>query len=201
MPPDLHASSRQMNARRAPFDSVTISFHWATVLIVLALFASAWLHSQSHNDVFRATLLEIHRSLGLTIWLATALRLIWRTTNARLPPFPTDMTKIHRNIVRVSEYGLYALLLCQPASGLGATLFRGHEFIVFAWRIPQLIAKNPALEAAFYLVHELGAWALGILIAGHATAALFGLSGDNLVDWAAAKVPFLQNREKFTPPG
>jgi hypothetical protein len=27
---------------------------------------------------------------------------------------------------------------------------------------------------------------------GHATAALFGLSGDSLVDWAAAKVPFLQ---------
>ena len=28
---------------------------------------------------------------------------------------------------------------------------------------------------------------------GHATAAMFGLSGDSLIDWAAAKVPFLQN--------
>jgi hypothetical protein len=27
---------------------------------------------------------------------------------------------------------------------------------------------------------------------GHATAAMFGLSGDSLIDWAAAKVPFLQ---------
>jgi hypothetical protein len=27
---------------------------------------------------------------------------------------------------------------------------------------------------------------------GHATAAMFGLSGDSLVDWAAAKIPFLQ---------
>lgn len=27
---------------------------------------------------------------------------------------------------------------------------------------------------------------------GHATAALFGLSGDSMVDWASAKVPFLQ---------
>jgi hypothetical protein len=27
---------------------------------------------------------------------------------------------------------------------------------------------------------------------GHATAALFGLSGDSMVDWATAKVPFLQ---------
>ena len=28
---------------------------------------------------------------------------------------------------------------------------------------------------------------------GQATAAMFGLSGDSMVDWAAAKVPFLQN--------
>ena len=80
---------------------------------------------------------------------------------------------IHRNIVRVSEYGLYALLVSQPASGLGATLFRGHAFIVFTWPIPQLFPHSPALETAFYLAHEVGAWALGILIAGHAAAALF----------------------------
>lgn len=32
---------------------------------------------------------------------------------------------------------------------------------------------------------------------GHATSALFGLSGDSLVDWVTAKVPFLQ---KEVPP-
>ncbi len=32
---------------------------------------------------------------------------------------------------------------------------------------------------------------------GHATAAMFGLCGDSMVDWAAAKVPFLQ---KEVPP-
>ena len=162
-----------MNARRPPFDKVTIGFHWASVFIVFALFASAWLHSQTHNGVLRATLLEIHRSLGLTIWVATMLRLLWRTTNARLPPFPADMTKLHRNIVRAGEYCLYALLLGQPLSGLATTLLGGREFTVFEWQIPQLMPKNGALEAAFYSAHEVGAWTLGILIAGHAAAALF----------------------------
>jgi hypothetical protein len=32
---------------------------------------------------------------------------------------------------------------------------------------------------------------------GHAAAAMFGLTGDSMVDWAAAKVPFLQ---KEIPP-
>jgi hypothetical protein len=43
--------------------------------------------------------------------------------------------------------------------------------------------------------HAIGAVGLPLnltLEPGHATAALFGLSGDSMVDWAAAKVPFLQ---------
>lgn len=43
--------------------------------------------------------------------------------------------------------------------------------------------------------HAIGSVGLPVdltLEPGHATAALFGLSGDSMVDWAAAKVPFLQ---------
>jgi len=166
------ADTTPTNARRPPFDSVTICLHWATVLLVLAMFASVWLRSQSQDDVFKAILLQIHRSLGVTIWVATALRLAWRMTNATLPPFPTNMTKIHRAMVRLSEYGLYALLLGQPATGLGATLFSGHPFGLFLRQIPQLMPEDKALQATFHFTHELGAWVLGALAAGHAAAAL-----------------------------
>jgi cytochrome b561 len=136
------------------------------------MFTSAWLHSQSHDDVVKATLLPIHRSLGVTIWVATVLRLAWRLTNAKLPPFPGGMTKMHRAVVGVSEYCLYALLLIQPATGLGATLFRGRQFVVFLWQIPPLMSKDTALQTLFHSAHELGAWSLGLLVAGHAAAAL-----------------------------
>ena len=36
---------------------------------------------------------------------------------------------------------------------------------------------------------------------GNATAALFGLSGNSMVDWAAAKVPFLQKEIPPETPG
>src|SRR5580692_185648 len=105
-----------IGVRRPPFDSVTICFHWATVLIVLAMFVTAWLHSMSHDDAVKAILLQTHRSLGVTIWVATVLRLAWRLTNATLPPFPIHMTNMHRAIVKASEYCLYALLLIQPSA-------------------------------------------------------------------------------------
>ena len=160
-------------ARRPPFDSVTIGFHWATVLIVLTMFATAWLHSMSHDDAVKAILLQTHRSLGVTIWVATVLRLAWRLTNAKLPPFPSRMTNIHRAIVKGGEYCLYALLLIQPATGLAHTLFRGRQFTLFFWWIPPLVPADAALRDAFMLAHQLGAYAFGALVVGHAVAALF----------------------------
>lgn len=47
-------------------------------------------------------------------------------------------------------------------------------------------------NAATHAIGAVGIPANFTLEPGHATAAMFGLSGDSLVDWAAAKVPFLQ---------
>jgi cytochrome b561 len=157
---------------RRPFDTLTRSLHWATVLMVLAMFASAWLHARSRDEALKVILLQIHRSLGVTVWVTTVLRLAWRLTNAKLPPFPIKMTKIHRAFVQASEYCLYGLLLSQPATGLGDSLFRGQGFALFMWRIPQLIPADPALRASFYFAHQLGACLFGVLVAGHAAAAL-----------------------------
>jgi cytochrome b561 len=157
---------------RRPFDALTRSLHWATVLMVLAMFASAWLHAWSRDEALKVILLQTHRSLGVTIWVTTVLRLAWRLSNAKLPPFPIKMTKIHRAFVQASEYCLYGLLLSQPATGLGDTLFRGRGFALFIWRIPQLMPADPAWRASFYFAHQLGACLLGVLVAGHAAAAL-----------------------------
>jgi superoxide oxidase len=164
-----------VNTRRPPFDRVTISLHWATVLVVLTLFVSAWLHAiaEARQSDLTPALLQIHRSFGVTIWVLTALRLTWRLTNATLPPFPITMSKLRRATVKLSEYGLYALLLGQPVTGLLTTILGGRPFALFFWRFPPLAARDETLQAAFHLSHELGAFALGVLITGHAATALF----------------------------
>jgi cytochrome b561 len=58
------------SARRPTFDGLTIGLHWATVLFVLAQFGSAWLHTlaEVRQSDFTPVLLQIHRSIGVTIW-------------------------------------------------------------------------------------------------------------------------------------
>ncbi len=158
--------------KRTSFDGVTLTFHWATVVLALGLFTTAIWHAQSHDDVLRVLLLRIHRSLGVTVWMTTVLRLVWRKTNAKLPPFPDDMSRLHRVLVQISEYCLYALLVIQPTVGFSAVLTRGRSFTLLWGHVPPLILHYPTIEAVLFSLHRAGAWALGLLITAHAVNAL-----------------------------
>jgi superoxide oxidase len=157
---------------RPPFDALTIALHWSTLLLILGLLGTALLHSETRDHSLAQFLLHIHRSIGVTIWALTALRLGWRLTRARMPAFPMSMTTSHRLMVRLSEYGLYGLLLFQPGTGLGQTLLQGRPFEVFGWNVPATFAKDLRLSGAFQEAHELGGWCLIVLASMHALAAL-----------------------------
>ena len=157
---------------RPPFDALTIALHWSTLFLILGLLGTALLHNETRDLSLAGLLLHIHRSLGVTIWALTALRLGWRLTRARMPAFPVSMTASHRLIVRLSEYGLYALLLFQPGTGLGQTLLQGRPFEVFGRIVPAIFAKDLPLAGDFREAHQLGAWCLIALAGMHAFAAL-----------------------------
>ncbi len=161
------------HARRPPFDAVTILVHWTTVILVAALFLVAYLLGQAQDGEAAGQLLTLHRSLGVTVWTLTALRLGWRSTGAKFPPFPDSMPPVQQLAARLSEYGLYALLLAQPLTGLAQSIFRGKAFDLFLWSAPAFVARDKALIHLFHEVHEWGAWALAGLIGLHAAAGLF----------------------------
>jgi cytochrome b561 len=157
---------------RPPFDSLTITLHWTTLLIVLTLFGSGVLHGLVEERSWASSVLQIHRSLGVTIWTLTVFRLLWRVTGAKFPAFPTSMTPLHQLGARLSEYGLYALLLIQPATGFAQSILRGRAFELYAWSVPPLVARDVALVRIFQAAHEIGAWCLFALAGVHAAAAL-----------------------------
>ena len=158
---------------RPRFDTGTITLHWITLLLVLAMIGTGLLYGQMAGRPAAPTLLWAHRSLGVIIWMITVVRLSWRLTGARFPEFPTSMTRLHRFGVRSSEYGLYVLLLTQPVTGLVQTVSRGVPFELLAWTVPSIVSKHFGYVVLFYAVHKLGAWCLIGLASLHASAALF----------------------------
>jgi cytochrome b561 len=153
------------------FDSISIAFHWLTALLLVSQLATAWLLEQAPGNA--ANILALHRAVGVLVWIVVALRLVWRKTFARLPPFPAVMPKLQQRAATVNEYALYTVLLAQPLTGLGQTIFRGQPFHLAFLPIPALAAAHLPLVAACRTLHDWGATALLALCALHIGAALF----------------------------
>jgi superoxide oxidase len=134
---------------RRRFDILTIGLHWATVTLIAGMFASAWLLLASDRE-HAAMLLTVHRSLGVVTWVVAIIRLGWRLSCAYLPPFPQNMPKMQQRLAKASEYGLYALLLLQPLTGLAQSLARGRHFMLFAWRVPSVMAGDFTASKLFH---------------------------------------------------
>jgi cytochrome b561 len=171
-----HSAARQsdvLELARPSFDTVTITLHWISLLLVLAMMGTGLLYGRMENRPWAPPLLWAHRSLGVIIWAITVVRLSWRLKGARIPGFQTSMTRLHQFAARSSEYGLYVLLLTQPVTGLAQTLSRGAPFELLAWTVPSVVSKHFGYVVLFYAVHKLGAWCLIGLVSLHASAALF----------------------------
>jgi cytochrome b561 len=177
MTANLNAAERivvKASLKPKRFDSTSIVLHWLTVLLIIGQFTTVWLHEAvGHGTGLGAELLALHRTMGVLTWTVVLARVVWRHRFADLPPFPDSMPKLQQMIAKANEYGLYAALLLQPITGLGAVVFHGRPFTLFMWHVPALLAPEPAMRTLLLQAHEVGGNALVVLIGLHASAAVF----------------------------
>lgn len=155
------------------FDPATRALHWLTAALMLAAFLLAFAIDQATSKAAHTAILNLHRSVGLTILGLTMARLVWRRFGTH-PAFPDDMAALMRMAARASEQALYMLLLLQPLLGLLQTNARGDRVDFFLLgRLPALIAPDRAVSRQLLEAHRLTGFLLLALIALHGAAALF----------------------------
>ncbi|MBV9863101.1 MAG: cytochrome b [Alphaproteobacteria bacterium] len=161
------------DSERRVFDPVIRFVHWLTVLLIAAIFVLAFSIGFASSGEQAVVLIQLHRSLGVTVWVVTLGRLVWRRF-ASLPDWPAEMPMSMRVAARAGEYALYGLLLMQPILGLLQTNARGDRVnLFFLGRLPALIGRDRTLARQLLEMHEsVGLLLLG-LIALHAAAALY----------------------------
>ncbi|MDB5406957.1 MAG: cytochrome b [Rhodospirillales bacterium] len=155
------------------FDPVIRLLHWLTLFLVAVIFVLAFSIDFASSNERAVVLVQLHRSFGVTLWVVTLGRLVWRQFS-RFPNWPADMPQAMRFAAQASEYALYALLLIQPIVGLLQTNAHGDRVnLFFLGQLPALIGRDRPLAEQLLEVHEtVGLLLLG-LIALHASAALY----------------------------
>src|SRR4051812_22968629 len=147
--------------------------HWLTLFLVATIFVFAFSIEFASSKDEAVAFVQLHRSFGMTVWVVTLGRLVWRQFS-RFPNWPADMPQTMRFAAQWSEYALYALLLTQPILGLLQTNARGDRVnLFFLGQLLALISQDRPFAKQLLEVHEtVGLLLLG-LIALHASAALY----------------------------
>jgi superoxide oxidase len=155
------------------FDPAIRILHWLTLLLVITIFVLAFSLEFASSRGEAVALIQLHRSFGVTVWVVTLGRLVWRQF-ARFPNWPADMPQAMRFAAQWSEYALYALMLTQPILGLLWTNAYGDRVdLFFIGKLPAVIGQNRPLAKQLGEAHvTVGFLFLG-LIALHASAALY----------------------------
>lgn len=169
-----------MELRNSSIEYGTISkfFHWSIAILIIGMIFLGFFMGN-------ATSYAVHKSIGLTILLLAALRLLWRLFNP--PPYlPNTVPDWQKAAAHLSHYLLYFLLFAMPLSGWIMSTAAGHP-PSFWWSVtvptPWVpISKNIAGIAN--QTHEILAWTLSALIALHTAAALkhHFIDKDNVVN-------------------
>lgn len=168
---------------RTRYGTVAMTLHWLIAAFVLTnLYLGLSFGSYPKGDPTLFQVVQIHKSIGLTVLVLSILRLIWRISHP-VPPLPADMNPALKFLARATHYLLYFLIIAIPLSGwaMVSTSRLGlptRYFGLFDWPNIGFIAGAPLdqkkpLHENFEMIHTFLAWSAIVLIVIHVAGALW----------------------------
>lgn len=166
-------SSGSASVRHA-YDPAQRGFHWVTAIIIFAAIGlGIWARLLPPGGGVRPQLLDLHKSLGMTVLFLVVFRLAWRAIRGepvyRRPPDP-----LTRSAAQVAHWGLYALMIFMPVSGYVFSGAGGHSvpwFGLFSW--PIVVSQDKQIANFAQGLHYAGAWIIGGVLALHVLAVVW----------------------------
>jgi len=150
----------------ARYSILAMLLHWLiAALIVLQIILAGRMEART-PEAF--AIVQLHKSIGITVLLLSFLRLAWRITYPP-PPTPASLSVWERRLSHGVHWALYGVMIGMPVTGWIAVsasrlAFPTLLFGVVPWpHIPGLVDLAPSAKAVW---HEVGEVSHGLIIKG-----------------------------------
>jgi cytochrome b561 len=153
------------------YDRTAILLHWAIAFLIATAFLLG-LTVDDFSKTYKDMVVNAHSLLGLGVLLLTLIRIGWRLGHPP-PPAPKSTSAWMERISKLTHALLYFLMLSIPLIGLPTLFYRGRGLDFGLFQLPAFLTRTPAVFRPLTELHELGAYALIALAAGHVAAALY----------------------------
>jgi len=171
--PKTHAPGRDR------YSAVAIVLHWLIAALIVFQVIIAWrMHGRTPEGF---ALVQLHKSVGITILLLSLGRLAWRLGH-RPPALPAAMPAWERRLAHLTHVALYVIMIGMPLTGwimVSTSRIQVPTLLYGAipWpHVPGLAQLADPAKAAWNSFGETGhealAWGAYVLIALHVAGAL-----------------------------
>lgn len=164
-----------MSARNSEvtYGWVAILLHWTVAVAIVGLFVLGfWMVDLSYYDPWYRQGPDIHRSVGIVLFLVMLFRIGWRVVS----PAPRPLANHRRWEILAAHAAhllLYLLIFVAMVSGYLISTADGSSIDVFGvFEVPSVTGQIKGMEDTAGLVHYWSTWALVVLAGIHALGAL-----------------------------
>jgi cytochrome b561 len=169
-----------MHERR--YTRIAMLFHWL-IAILIAINVTLVLTVDALPDTFERPMIDLHKSIGLTVLGLAIMRVLWRLTHPA-PTFPHGYAPWERRLAHLAHVVLYLLIFAMPITGWihdsawkGAPTHPLNLYGVIPWfRIGLIVHQDPAtkeqIHALFSAIHTSLAYVLYAMVVMHIAGAL-----------------------------
>lgn len=155
------------------FPPLLIALHWLTLLLAVAVVVLMEFKGNfPKGSPERTAMVAWHYTLGITLLVITALRLVVRLRAVR-PPIVPPSPKWQERVAFLVEVGLYVLLIGLPILGWLTVSANGGSVWFWGTTLPSLLGEDKVLGKQIKEVHETLANLAIWLVGPHAAAALY----------------------------
>lgn len=113
------------------YGSIAKWLYWGTAVLFLGSYISVyyrhWFTEEKTPENWTA--LQLHLSIGVTIAVVVALRIVWRISS-RMPDLELG-TKLEHLAAYAGHYALYAIMIIMPITGYVGTGVNMEYFFIF----------------------------------------------------------------------
>lgn len=154
---------------------VSIVIHWICAITIFFLFGlGLYMVELSYYDAWYKGSLDLHKSIGITLFFVWMFRIVWRLSN-KVPKVETRsrLEKFEHMAAHSMHMALYVVVVCLMVSGYLISTADGRGISVFSFfEIPALPSAVENQEDLAGDAHWLLAWSLIAMVSVHALAAL-----------------------------
>ncbi|HEX2816061.1 MAG TPA: cytochrome b/b6 domain-containing protein, partial [Phenylobacterium sp.] len=128
--------------RSSRYATVAIVLHWLIALAIVAQVSIAWRMGAKTPEGF--ALIQLHKSIGISILVLSIIRLGWRLTNPP-PPEPPGLATWERVLSQIVHWAFYVIMIGMPLTGwLMVSASRTQIPTVLFWTVP--LANIPGID-------------------------------------------------------